>query len=55
MNRTQDEIEDQLNKASESLEENPGGRWPGMSYEDGVKNTLYWILGESDDLPMEDD
>ena len=30
-------------------------RYPASSYEDGVKATLAWIVGDSDDEPIEFD
>lgn len=27
-------------------------KWPGMSYEQGVQDTLRWILGEDDLAPI---
>ena len=29
-------------------------RWPGMTYEQGVRNTLEWVLGE-DINPLDND
>lgn len=33
--------------------ENPD-KFPGMSYTDGVSAALRWVLGETDEYPMED-
>lgn len=44
------EIENQMWKAVEEK-----GKYSGMSYEEGVEAALRWVLGESEDLPMEDD
>ena len=49
---TDEDIEDQLELACEQLED--GTRWPGMSYEDGVDAALRWVLGYTDDKPMDD-
>jgi hypothetical protein len=46
--RTREEIDQQLDAA---MEEN--GRWPGMTYEEGVRDALQWITGDSDDAPIE--
>jgi hypothetical protein len=51
--RTDQEIDEQRNAASEALDEG-GSKWPGMSYEQGVQNALAWVVGDSEDLPMED-
>lgn len=31
-----------------------GTRVPGMSYEEGVRDTLSWLLGETDESPMQE-
>lgn len=49
--RTDKEIDEVLNKASESMEH--GSKYPGMSYEDGIKNMYEWLCGLIDDDPME--
>ena len=51
---TEDEIEEQLNLALESVAEGRS-RWPGMTYEQGVENTLRWLSGDADDGPMSED
>ncbi len=48
------EIDEQLNKAYEQ-EEKGGSKWPGMSYEQGVRTAIDWITGNTDELPIEDD
>jgi hypothetical protein len=30
------------------------GRYPGMTYESGVRDALSWVLGETDEAPLED-
>jgi hypothetical protein len=52
LKRTNKEINEQYDRAADAL--NEGSKYPGMSYEDGVKTTLDWILGNIDDKPMED-
>lgn len=48
--KTRDEIHDQIDKANEDP-----GFCSGMSYTDGVKAALEWVLGETDEpAPMED-
>lgn len=51
--RTDEQIDEQINAASEQNEEGTT-RWPGMTYEQGVDNALRWVTGQSDDVPMED-
>jgi hypothetical protein len=48
--RTDEEIDGQLNEVAEA--EDSGSRWPSMSYEQGVKATLEWVIGTSDHPPM---
>lgn len=48
--RTEDEINEVLNKASEGVD--AGSRWPGMSYEQGVQSALLWLFGDYEDNPM---
>ena len=50
MERSEDEINDQYAKAVDEA-----GKWPGMSYTDGVQAALLWVLGERDEGPMDDD
>lgn len=37
--------------AAESLED--GSNYPGMTYEQGVLDTLFWLRGDSEDAPDE--
>lgn len=53
--RSKEEIEDQVAASVDSKDENgAAGKWPGMSYEDGVEAALMWVLEERDEAPMED-
>ena len=52
MEPTTEQIEEQLNKAVEQGDEG-GSKWPGMTYEEGVRNALEWVLGDYDHAPME--
>lgn len=54
LDRTDDEINDQLNRAMEQ-EDAGGSRWPGMSYEQGVSAALNWAIGHIEDEPIPDD
>jgi len=45
-------IRDEVDKASDAR--NDGGKFNGMSYEDGVIAALEWVLGEANETPMED-
>jgi len=50
--RTQEEMYNEIDRASEK--ENNGTGFHGMSYEEGVKTTLEWVLGNTEDKPMDD-
>ena len=52
--RTQEEIEEVMNAAVEQ-EEQGGTKWHGMTYEQGIAAALNWILGFSNDNPMQDE
>lgn len=48
---SEDEINDQVNKSLEA--EECGSRWPGMTYEQGVRAALDWVLGDEETGPMD--
>lgn len=48
----QSEIDDLLNECDQS-EETGTSRYPGMSYEQGIKAALMWVTGNSVDHPFE--
>lgn len=50
--RTQEEIDDVLNECVE-IENNEGSRFHGMSYEQGLQDMYAWLVGESNDNPLE--
>lgn len=52
--RTRDEVDAQLDKTISAIEEGTT-RWAGMTYEQGVDNALRWVMGDSDEPPMEDE
>lgn len=47
-----EEVNDVLNQCADSEEEG-ASRWPGMSYEQGVKAAIEWLQGYGEN-PMED-
>ena len=47
------EIEEQIEIATD-CEIKGRSKFPGMTYEQGVRNALEWVLGYSDSTPMED-
>jgi len=46
------EIDDCMDTAGRVIEE--GSKYPGMSYEEGVRAALEWVTGDVDDHPMEE-
>jgi hypothetical protein len=50
--RTQEEIDRLENWAAEGQDN--GTHYFGMSYEDGIRNTIDWLLGRSDTSPADD-
>lgn len=49
--RSEDEIQGQIDEANETFYDS---RWAGMSYEQGVDAALRWVIGETDEKPMEE-
>jgi hypothetical protein len=52
--RSESEIKHEHNRVDPEAAAGGPSMWPGMSYEQGVDNALRWVLGESDDAPMDD-
>ena len=50
---SEDDINSTLDKASDVANGDDGSRYPGMSYEDGIRDALTWVL-TGDENPMED-
>lgn len=50
--RSQEEIEAQFEEAVAITAEGRS-QYPGMTYEQGVRDAMAWVLEESDDAPME--
>ena len=44
----------QINNVISEIIENPGPRFPGQTYEDGIRNARDWVLGEVDEDPLSD-
>lgn len=51
--RTEQEIRDLLNQCADA-EETGGSKYPGMSYEQGIKAAIEWIIGDINDHPIND-
>jgi hypothetical protein len=49
---SENEINEQIDLANQAI--NDGGKFTFLSYEDGVKTALEWIMGNTDVKPMED-
>ena len=52
--RPQGEINNLLDRCSD-LENQGASLYPGMTYEEGVKAGIEWVLGQTDDHPLEDE
>lgn len=52
--KSREEIDRQIDLAMTSINEG-GSKYPGMSYEEGVRNGIEWVLGEVEEAPMEED
>lgn len=52
--RSDKEIDDLLNTAN-AWEEKGGSATRGMTYEQGVKAGIAWVLGDSEAVPIEED
>lgn len=51
--RSTEEIDNVVNDAWDSINEG-SSRYPGMSYEEGVRAALDWVTGETDENPFEE-
>ena len=52
LKRTEAEINEQHDLACDGVEN--GTKYSGMSYEEGVRETINWMLGYTNDKPMDD-
>lgn len=50
--KTETEMYDEIDRANEAIDN--GGKFNGMSYEDGIKEALEWVMGNTLDKPMDD-
>ena len=50
--RTEQQINEQLDKASQIIN-NDGTHYPGMSYEQGIQAMYDWLVGDTEDTPIE--
>lgn len=49
-----DEAAHVASEATGIVADSKDGEWPSMSYEQGVRDALMWILGETDTHPLEE-
>jgi len=49
--RTDEEIEDLARRAAERSHQPT--RWPGQTYEQGVRDALDWLTGDNDEDPID--
>ena len=49
--KTRKEVYEQIDKAQQVIESGEG--YHGMSYEEGVKAALEWVIGDIDEEPIE--
>ena len=45
-------MHDQIDLANKALE--TGGKYHGLTYEDGIKATLEWVMGQTEMKPMDE-
>lgn len=50
--RSAEEIDELLDKCSDGI--NDGTLYPGISYEQGIQEAIYWLTGFHDINPMEE-
>lgn len=53
LERNDEEIDAVLDKVAEITDQG-GSRWPGMSYEEGVRAGINWLIGSDDESPMQE-
>lgn len=49
-----EQIDAVLNDTAAAIDEGVM-RYPGMSYEQGVRDAIMWVVGETDEVPYEPD
>lgn len=49
-----EDIDNQLNTAN-AWEEKGGSATPGMTYEQGVKAGIEWVIGDKEEMPIEEE
>lgn len=51
--RPEDAIDDLLNNVMDKIDEG-GSKFPGLTFEEGVRDSILWLTGQSQDHPYED-
>lgn len=51
--RSEKEIDEVMDKAADA-EDSGRTQWPNMTYEQGVRQAIAWIIGDDDVNPMAD-
>lgn len=51
--RSEEEVDDLSNRVSE-VKDTVGTKWKGMTFEDGIRSTIDWLVGDQDEDPLED-
>lgn len=51
--RTEQEVQDLLDQCM-NAEVTGSSNYPGMNYEQGIKAGIEWIIGDTDDHPIDD-
>jgi len=51
--RPQEEIDDLINRCFDA-ENNGDSKYPGMTYEQGIKDGMLWLTDEDEPNPLED-
>lgn len=51
---TRTEIDEQANRAADAIEKGRS-RYPGMTFEEGVDETIRWMRGDQADPPIPDE
>lgn len=50
--RSDEDIDNLLNECVEA--EDSGSKYPGISYEEGIRAAIDWLIGDDDVHPLED-
>ena len=51
---TDDQIEHEAGEAEAIVADGDDRQWPAMSYEQGVRDALQWVIGDRDESPLDE-